>query len=137
MLPLAHDYLAAQGVADRCEVVAGDFFASVPEGAELYLLKNVLHDWDDERCAQILRSCRAAMGPAARLAIVELVLPERMTADPALVRPALLDLIMLAHAGGRERTEAEYARLLDDADLRLDSSVALDTGPSVLQATPA
>jgi len=137
MLPRARDFLAAQGVADRCDLVAGDFFASVPDGADLYLLKNVLHDWDDDRCRTILRNCRAAMSGTARLAIVELVLPERMTADPALVRPALLDLIMLAHAGGRERTETEFAHLLEEAGLRLERTSVLAAGPSVLEASVA
>jgi hypothetical protein len=135
VLPLARDHLTAQGVADRCDVVAGDFFASVPDGADLYLLKNVLHDGDDGRCTTILRACRATMHDTARLAIVEFVLPERMTADPALVRPALLDLIMLAYAGGRERTEAEFAHHLEQAGLRLDKTSTLETGPSVLEAT--
>ena len=67
MLALARPYLADQGVADRCELVEGDFFASVPAGGDVYVLKSVLHDWDDERCVTILRTCRAAMDDAARL----------------------------------------------------------------------
>ena len=75
MLKLAQEYLAEQGVADRCELVEGDFFSSVPVGGDVYVLKSILHDWDDERCAAILRNCRAAMDDAARLMIVELILP--------------------------------------------------------------
>ena len=101
-------YLAEQGVADRCELVEGDFFSSVPAGGDVYVLKSVLHDWDDERCVAILRNCRAAMDEAARLVIVELILPERMTPSGPMLSAALLDLIMLAYAGGRERTEAEF-----------------------------
>ena len=113
MLKLAKHYLAEQGVADRCELVEGDFFASVPAGGDVYVLKSVLHDWDDDRCVAILRTCRAAMDESARLVIVELTLPERMTPRPELLSAALLDLIMLAYAGGRERTEAEFTQLLD------------------------
>ncbi len=137
VLPLAREYLAAHGVVDRCDIVAGDFFTSVPEGADLYLLKSVLHDWDDDHCVTILRNCRAAMKDTSRLAIVEFMLPERMTADPALLPAALLDLIMLAYAGGRERTEMEFADLLEQTDLRLDQVSALEAGPHVLHAVIA
>ena len=134
MLELAEEYLADQGVADRCELVEGDFFASVPAGGDVYLLKSVLHDWDDERCVAILRSCRAAMDEAARLVIVELILPERITPSGPVLSAALLDLIMLAYAGGRERTEAEFAQLLDQASLRLARTVELSAGPHLLEA---
>src|SRR3954454_10820442 len=79
MLELAQEYLSEQGVADQCELVEGDFFSSVPAGGDVYVLKSVLHDWDDDRCVAILRACRAAMDGSARLAIIELLLPERMT----------------------------------------------------------
>ena len=98
------------------------------------MLKSVLHDWDDERCIAILQSCRAAMGQAARLAIIELLLPEHMAPGDAMLSAALLDLTMLAYAGGRERTEAEFTHLLDQARLRLVSTTALAAGPHVLEA---
>ena len=137
VLELAHSYLSAQGVADRCELVAGDFFASVPAGGDLYLLKSVLHDWPDDRCVTILRNCRAAMDSAARLAIVELLLPERVTPSPDALHAALLDLIMLAYAGGRERTAAEFTELLDQAGLRPVASTRLVAGPHVLEVAAA
>jgi hypothetical protein len=137
MLELARGYLAEQGVADRCELVEGDFFASIPAGGDVYLLKSVLHDWDDERCVAILRTCRAAMGPSARVAIVELLLPDRMTPSGPMLSAALLDLIMLAYAGGRERTEAEFGQLLDQAGLRPVRTTPLPAGPQVLEAVPA
>jgi hypothetical protein len=136
MLVLAEAHLAEQGVIDRCELVEGDFFASVPAGGDVYVLKSVLHDWDDARCVSILRTCRAAMDDAARLVIVELILPERMTAGAPMLSAALLDLIMLAYAGGRERTEAEFTELLDQADLRLAGTTALTAGPHLLEAVP-
>lgn len=137
VLPRARDYLTAHGVADRCKLVAGDFFVSVPAGADLYLLKSVLHDWDDQHSVTILRNCRAAMHDNARLAIVEFVLPERMTADAAMLPAALLDLIMLSYAGGRERTETEFVHLLAQAGLRLEHASSLEAGPHVLQAVIA
>jgi hypothetical protein len=137
MLALAETYLAEQGVADRCELVEGDFFASVPAGGDVYVLKSVLHDWDDERCIAILRTCRAAMADAARLVIVELILAEQMTPSPPMLSAALLDLIMLAYAGGRERTEAEFTALLDQAGLRLAGTTALKAGPHLLEAVVA
>jgi len=134
MLELAEGYLAEQGVADRCELVEGDFFSSVPAGGDVYVLKSVLHDWDDERCVAILRRCREAMDDAARLVIVELALPERMTPSGPVLSAALLDLIMLAYASGRERTEAEFTQLLDQAGLRLVRTTALTAGPHLLEA---
>jgi len=115
----------------------GPSFASVPAGGDVYVLKSVLHDWDDDRCIDILRNCRAAMDDAGRLMIVELILPERMTPSAPMLSAALLDLIMLAYAGGRERTEAEFAQLLDPAGLRLASTTALTAGPHILEAVAA
>jgi O-methyltransferase/methyltransferase family protein len=133
MLELARGYLAEHGVADRCRFVEGDFFSSVPAGGDVYVLKSVLHDWDDERCIAILQSCRAAMGRAARLAIIELLLPERMTPSGGMLSAALLDLIMMVFAGGRERTQTEFAQLLDQARLRLVSTTPLAAGPQILE----
>jgi hypothetical protein len=97
-------------------------------------MTGVLHDWDDQQSVRILRTCRAAMGASARLLIVELVLPQRMTASAPMLHAALLDLIMLAYAGGRERAEPEFSLLLDQAGLRLISTTSLRSGPQVLEA---
>jgi SAM-dependent methyltransferase len=108
--------LEAAGVADRCEVVAGDFFARVPEGADRYLLANVLHDWDDDRAVAILAECRKAMASGGRVLIIERLIPD----DPEQAVPALLsDLNMLIVTGGKERTNAEYGGLLARAGLVL------------------
>jgi hypothetical protein len=137
MLALAAEHLAAQGVAERCTLVEGDFFSSVPAGGDVYVLKSVLHDWDDERSVAILRTCRAAMDQAARLVIIELILPEHMTPGAPMLSAALLDLIMLTYAGGRERTAAEFTQLLEQADLRLASTHKLTAGPHLIEAVPA
>ncbi|MFJ6985538.1 MULTISPECIES: methyltransferase [unclassified Streptomyces] len=110
-LEAARERLARAGCADRCTFVAGDFTTSVPTGGDVYLLSRVLHDWDDETCAALLRRCAAAMAPGARLLLVERVLPE--DSRPSLA-PAW-DVHMLCNVGGRERTAAHYGRLLTAA----------------------
>jgi len=137
VLEIARAYLVERGVLDRCELVEGDFFRSVPRGGDVYVVKSVLHDWPDDRCVQILGNCRDAMEPHARVAVIEFVLPDRVTPSREALPALLLDLIMLTYAGGRERTEAEYAHLLDQAGLRLVTVNALQSGPSLLEAVPA
>lgn len=134
----APEVLEAAGVTDRCRLVAGDFFESVPEGADAYLLKSVIHDWDDERSAAILRNCRTAMSPDATLLIAEPILPARV--EPSR-HPSILimsDLNMLACTGGKERTEEEFRTLLDASGFTLQSVAPCPgpTGFSVLEATP-
>jgi hypothetical protein len=107
---------AAAGVADRCQIVPGDFFQGVPGGADAYILANVLHDWDDTHAVRILAACRQAMAEGGRVLIVERLIPD----DPADAVPVLLsDLNMLVLTGGRERTNAEYGQLLAEAGLKL------------------
>ena len=108
--------LDAADVGDRCEVLAGDFFESVPPGADCYMVANVLHDWDDTRAIAILRNCREAMARAGRVLIVERLIPD----DPSRRVPTLLsDINMLVLSGGQERTNTEYRALLQAAGLRL------------------
>lgn len=109
----------AAGVADRCEAVAGDFFKEVPAGAQTYILKSVIHDWNDEDSVAILRACRRATGEQGRLLIIERIMPELMTATPENQRKAMLDMNMLAMPGGRERTELEYRELLEHCGFSL------------------
>ena len=137
VLRLARAYLDERGVGDRCDLVEGDFFSYVPGGGDHYLLKSVLHDWDDERCVTILSNCREAMHERARLGIVEYVLPPRAAADPEHLPSILLDLIMLTYAGGRERTEPEFAALLERSGLRLVGLTPLEAGPYVIEAVRA
>ena len=103
-------------LAERCEVLAGNFFAQVPRGADCYLLANVLHDWDDRRAIDILGNCRQSMVRGGRVLIVERLIPD----GPGDAVPTLLsDINMLVITGGRERTNAEYANLLAGAGLRI------------------
>lgn len=108
-VPRAREHLDRSGVGDRAECVAGDFFVSVPEGGDVYLLSRVLHDWDDENAARILNTCRSSMKPGVRLLVVEAILPERANDAPAVIG---MDLHMLILLGARERTEAELRTLL-------------------------
>lgn len=109
--------LAEAGVGDRADAVAGDFFASVPEGADAYLMKFILHDWEDQRAIEILQNCRTAMPGNGRVLIVERVIPEPVTAADA--QDLLYDIFMLVATGGKERTTQEYRALLSCAGLTL------------------
>lgn len=130
----AHGSLAAAGVADRCELVSGDFFEAVPAGADTYLLKTVLHDWDDTQCKAILRSCAKAMPAHARLLIIERLMPEHFEDSPHDQGIARGDLNMLIAQDGKERTLAQYQTLLHDAGLRLKDSLTLSSDFNVLTA---
>jgi hypothetical protein len=128
----ATEQLVAAGVADRCTVVGGDFFAAVPAGGDAYVLSQILHDWDDEHCVAILGQCRQAMPDHGKLLVVELVLPEGD--EPFLGK--WLDLHMLVLLGGRERTAAEYDALFQAAGFKLARVVPTPPGPSVVEAVP-
>lgn len=130
--------LKQAGVAARCQLVPGDFFRSVPAGGDAYLIKHVLHDWDDEHCVEILRTCRRAMGPDAVLLVIESLVPAQVPDAPQLTQLVANDLNMMVCHGGRERTVAEFGHLLRRAGLRLESVTpcpALST-VGVLEARP-
>jgi hypothetical protein len=117
----------------RCEVVGGDFFEQVPVGGDVYLLKKVIHNWDDDRSRVILGNCRAAMNPRARIVLVEHVLPGRNVPSWS----KWLDLEMLnQHRGGRERTEAEFTTLLSTAGLTKSRVIPTAVGVSLIEAVP-
>jgi SAM-dependent methyltransferase len=105
--------IAQAGVAERATFFAGDFFAGVPEGGDIYLLKNVLHNWPDADAVRILRNCRTAMSETARLLVIERVVPPGNTPSEA----KLFDVNMLVVIGGRERTEREHRALFAAAGL--------------------
>ena len=128
----AEEQVVAAGVADRCTFVSGDFFAAVPTGGDAYVLSQILHDWDDERCVAILGQCRRAMPDHGKLLVVELVLPEGD--EPFLGK--WLDLHMLVLLGSRERTAAEYDTLFRAAGFKLARVVLTPPGPSVVEAVP-
>lgn len=110
----AAQVLESAEVADRAELVGGSFFESIPAGADVYLLSMILHDWNDERSLQILRNVRKAMAPGAKVLVIDPVLPEDDT--PHIGK--FVDIYMLMHFAGRERTEREFVELFDAAGLR-------------------
>ncbi|HEV2147518.1 MAG TPA: methyltransferase [Longimicrobiaceae bacterium] len=126
----AGELLGREGVADRVELVSGDFFESVPPGADAYVLKHVVHDWDDERSIRILRNVASAMDENGRVLIVEMVVPVGNEPSPS----KLLDVQMLMGTGGRERTEEEYRALLEASGLRLTRTVPTRSPLSVIEA---
>jgi hypothetical protein len=109
---------AKTGVADRCTFAAGDFFKDPLPAADCYIIKSVIHDWDDEKSVAILRNIAAAMGPESVLLIVEPLVPERPGTSPIESMLAFSDLNMLVVTGGRERTEADFRALGERAGLR-------------------
>jgi hypothetical protein len=115
----ASQYLAEIGIADRCQIAARDFFHSVPVGADAYLLKNVIHDWDDEHSIKILANCRLAILAHGKVLILEHLMPARVEVTPEHRLALLLDLSMMVLTSGRERTANQYARLLDASGFEL------------------
>lgn len=125
----ARERLLAEGLADRCSLIEASFFDTVAAGADLLLLKSILHNWNDSQCHQILERCTAAMKPGARLVLVERLLPEGGAGDHLLhdfhLAAHRSDLNMLVGLQGRERTLSEYETLLQNAGLRLSRSSPL------------
>jgi hypothetical protein len=128
----APDLLRHRGVAERVSIQSGDFFESVPEGGDVYLLSHIIHDWDEGRCVTILDSCRRAMPPHGRLLLIEMVLPEGDIPHPG----KMLDMVMLVLPGGQERTEGEYAALLSKAGFRLTRVISTASAASIVEAVP-
>jgi hypothetical protein len=100
--------VAESGMAERIELASGDFFTDVPRGADLYLLKSILHDWPDDKCEEIVKSVHRAAAEGSRLVLVEGLLPDTPQPSPV----TLMDMNMLVMLGGRERTAGEYTALL-------------------------
>jgi len=127
----ARKLLDDAGLSARCEIMCGDFFTSIPAGCDAYILKHVLHDWDDARCEKILSRCRDAMAAGGRVLVVEMVVPP--PGVPSFAR--LIDLEMLAiSSNGKERTEQEFADLFGRAGLSLARIMPTQSPYSVLEA---
>ena len=127
----ARPFLASLGIAPRVTFAAGDFFATIPVRADLYLLKGVLQQWDDLEALTILRNCREAMPEGARLAIIERLLPERATDDPAAI---MVDLHMMTITGGRVRSLADFTTLLSEAGLTRSKVTPTSSGLAIIEA---
>jgi SAM-dependent methyltransferase len=127
----AADAFAADGLADRCRLVSGSFFEAVPAGADLHLLKQILHDWNDEQATLLLRNCHRALAPGGKILVLEMVVPSDNRPSPA----QAMDLNMLVVMGGRERTQSEFERLFDSAGFRLERILATHSPFSIIEAT--
>lgn len=128
----ARERLAAAGISDRCEAIGGDFFKAVPAGGDAYVMKWILHDWDDERAIRILKNCRAQMAPDSRLIIVDCVVPE--TNEPDFSK--FIDLNMLVMTGGKERTAKEFSQLFETSGFKLLQVIPTQQPPSIIEGQP-
>jgi hypothetical protein len=133
----AREQVEAAGLSDRCEVAGGSFFERVPSGADAYLLKHVIHDWNDERAGVILRSCGAAMKGQGRLLIVEGLYPARVDSSLESRGAACNDVNMLVCTGGRQRSEAEFRELFAASGFRLTRVVPTPARVCVIEGAPA
>jgi hypothetical protein len=130
----ARGYIAQQGLAERCRAVAGDFFEALPPGADVYFMKHIIHDWDDERCVRILRNCHAAMPAHGRLLVSERVVPPGNGRSYS----KLADLLMLLMTpGGKERTEDEFRILFAAGGFNVVRLVATESEHVVLECAKA
>jgi hypothetical protein len=130
----AQPVLERANVLERCRVIGGSFFENVPTGGDVYVLKSILHDWDDEKSIAILRNCAKAMKPDARLLLVERVIP---AVGPTPLDTIITDVAMLLVTGGRERTESEYRALLQAAGMRITRVVPTTTSAAIVEAALA
>lgn len=122
----------APAIAARMELTSGDFFKVVPAGGDVYILKNILHDWDEERSVAILQNCQRAMGKTAKLLVIEGVVPKGNSRSPAKIQ----DINMLVMTGGRERTEAEHRALLEKGGFRVNRIIPATPATSIIEALP-
>ena len=130
--PQAKQTIQAAGAASRCEFQPSDFFHSVPPGADLHVLKFILHDWNDQECSQILRHCRDALNPGGRILIVEMLVPEDIRPDFVM----LMDLNMLVMTGGRERTATEFEKVLNDAGFEMARVIPTKSPFALIEGRP-
>jgi hypothetical protein len=129
----AKENLKAAGLADRCSVIEGSFFESIPAGADSYLFRHIIHDWTDEQCTQILGHCRKAIPANGKLLIVDCVVPAGNAPSPSID----MDMIMLTFPGGQERSEAQFRSLLKASGFELKSITPTTTMISVFEGKPA
>ena len=122
-----------RGLASRCEFVAGNFFESIPSGGDAYLMSHIIHDWTESQALTILGNCHRAMAGRGRLLLVEMVVPAGAEMHPS----KLLDVVMLAVTGGRERTAEEYRELYAQAGFELARVVPTASAVSVVEGRPA
>ncbi|MBA2761655.1 MAG: hypothetical protein H0U39_06800 [Segetibacter sp.] len=124
--------LKEEGIIERIELVSGDFFQSIPKGSDIYLMKHIIHDWDDNSSIKILKNIRSAMNDGGKVLIIEMVVPEGNEPSPS----KIMDILMMIMEGGKERTEEEYRTLLKAADLKLTRIIPTKSPYSLVEAEP-
>ena len=124
--------LAGRGLSDRCEVLEGSFFESIPTGADAYLFRHILHDWTDEQCLQILCHCRRVIPPQGRLLVVECIVPPGNSCSIS----KAFDINMMTFTGGLERTEIQFRALFADAGFELCLITPTTTMVSIVEGRP-
>ncbi len=129
----ARNNVKASGIADRCQVIEGSFFETIPPGAEAYLFRHIIHDWTDEQSTAILSRCRKAMPANGKLLLVECVVPTGNS--PSISKD--FDMAMMTFPGGIERTEAEFRALLEKSGFKLTSVTPTTTMISIIEGKPA
>jgi hypothetical protein len=129
----AKKVVESAGLAGRVEVVSGDFFKEVPADADIYLLKHILHDWDDAKSVAILETIKKAMKPTSKILVVEFALPHDATPSPA----HFMDLNMLVMLDGRERTSEQYGALFAKAGLRMSRFIQTPSPIGIAEAVLA
>jgi hypothetical protein len=132
LTPGAARLFEQEGISERAETAAGDFLEAVPEGGDAYLLKHIIHDWDDARAVEILKNCRRAMSSHARLLLME----EIITQDNAFAPAKVLDIQQLLMQGGRERSLEEYRQLLEAAGFELINVIGTQSNLSIIESKP-
>ncbi|HAH47820.1 methyltransferase [Gimesia sp.] len=129
----AQPHIEQAGLTDRCQLIAGSFFESVPADADAIFLRHIIHDWDDEKALTILRHCHSVMSENSRLLVVESVIPEGNDPFPG----KFLDLVMLMIPGGKERTAEEYEALFEQAGFKLTRIIPTESALSIIEGIKA
>ena len=126
-----------EGLLDRCRVVAGDFRRTVPRGGDVYILRNVIHDWDDAGALSILNACGRAMKRSSRLLVIQREIPDPLTIEPYARSVVEADLMQMVYSGGRERTLPQYRALIEAAGLRIYQTMAMSGHTWLMEARKA
>jgi hypothetical protein len=129
----AKERIETEGLAERCEAVGGNFFEAVPEGGDAYIMKHIIHDWDDHEAIAILKNCRKAIKEGGKVILIESVVPERNQPGMA----TFGDLVMMLIPGGRERTAEEFGALFEAAGFRLERIIPTESPMCVIEAVTA
>src|ERR1700752_238083 len=129
----AQSKIEGAGFSSRCETAAGDFFKAVPEGGDAYVMKWIIHDWDDERSIKVLQNCREQIAADGRLILIDCVVPE--SNEPHFSK--FIDMNILVMTGGKERTRKEFSELLEQSGFKLVNIVPTELPFSIIESEPA